>query len=133
MTNYGHACDAPVKSCAKADPRRHYLEDCEIDVAKEHNEAGEEQEERKVEKRGQGIDGPWQETLFDTFGKKCTNARSLVWAVSRLSDFEISSCPLLKQRRKQSAGEADYQAQEPKRIHPNCVVWWRERGWGRGS
>ena len=96
MAEYWHACDAPVQSRAKADPRRHQLEAREIDVAKEHNEAGEEQEEGKVEKRGQGIDGPWKETLLDAFCKKSTDARSLVWLVSRLSDLEISSCPLLQ-------------------------------------
>ena len=84
-----------------------------------------------MQKRGQGIDSPWQETLLDAFGKKRTDARSLVGTISRLSDLEISSCPLLKQRRKQCAGEADYQAHEPKCIHPNCVVWWREGGWGK--
>ena len=52
MTNYWHACDAPVESRAKADPRQHQLEDREIYVAKEHNEAGEEQEQGKVEKCG---------------------------------------------------------------------------------
>ena len=96
MTEYWNACDAPVESRAKANPRQHCLEDCEINVAKENNEAGEEQEEGKVEKRGQRIDGPWQETLLDAFGKECANTRSLVWLVSRLSDLEISSCPLLQ-------------------------------------
>ena len=96
MTEYWHACDAPVESRAKANPRQDELEDREINIAKENNEAGKEQEERNVEKRGQGINGPWQETLLDTFGKKCTDARSLVWAVSRLSNLEISSCPLLQ-------------------------------------
>ena len=69
---------------------------CDINVAKENNEAGKEQEQGKVEKRGQRIDGPWQETLLHTFGEERTNARSLVWLVSRLSDLEISSCPLLQ-------------------------------------
>ena len=96
MTEYWHACDAPVESRAKADPRQHCLEDCEINVAKENNEAGKEQEQRNVEKCGQGIDGPWQETLLHTFGEERTNTRSLVWLVSRLSDLEISSCPLLQ-------------------------------------
>ena len=96
MTEYWHACDAPVECCAKADPRQYQLEAREIDIAKEHNKAGEEQEEGKVEKRGQSIDGPRQETLFDAFGKKRTNACALVWLVSRLSDLEISSCPLLQ-------------------------------------
>ena len=96
MTEYRHACDAPVQSRAKADPRRHQLEAREIDVAKENNEAGEEQEQGKVKKRGQGIDGPWKETLLDAFCKKSTDARPLVWLVSRLSDLEISSCPLLQ-------------------------------------
>ena len=96
MTEYWHAGDAPVESRAKADPRQHQLEASEVDVAKEHNEAGEEQEQGKVEKRRQGIDGPWKETLLDAFGKKRTDARPLMWLVSRLSDLEISSCPLLQ-------------------------------------
>ena len=96
MTEYWHAGDAPIERRAKADPRQHQLEACEIDVAKEHNEAGEEQEQGKVKKRGQGIDGPRKETLLDAFGKKRTDTRSLVWLVSRLSDLEISSCPLLQ-------------------------------------
>ena len=96
MTEYWHAGDAPIESRAKADPRQHQPEACEIDVAKEHNEAGEEQEEGKVKKRGQGIDSPWKETLLDAFGKKRTDACALVWLVSRLSDLEISSCPLLQ-------------------------------------
>ena len=96
MTEYWHACDAPIESRAKADPGQHQLEAREIDVAKEHNEAGEEQEQGKVEKRGQGIDGPWKETLLDAFCEKRADARSLVWLVSRLSDLEISSCPLLQ-------------------------------------
>jgi hypothetical protein len=96
MTEYRHACDAPVQSRAKADPRRHQLEAREIDVAKENNEAGEEQEQGKVKKRGQGIDSPWKETLLDAFCEKRADARSLVWLVSRLSDLEISSCPLLQ-------------------------------------
>ena len=96
MTEYWHAGDAPIESRAKADPRQHQPEACEIDVAKEHNEAGEEQEERKVEKCRQGLNGPWKETLLDAFGKKCTDARSLVWFASQLSDPEISPCPLLQ-------------------------------------
>jgi hypothetical protein len=83
-----------------------------------------------VEKRGQCFDRPWKETLLDTFGKERTDPCSLVWTVTRLSDLEISSCPLLQQRRKQSTGKADDQAQEPKRVDPNCIVWWREWGWG---
>ena len=66
-----------------------------MDVAKKHNKAGEEEEEGNVKKGGQGIDGPWQETLLDAFGKESTDSCSLVWSVSRLSDLEISSCPLL--------------------------------------
>ena len=96
MTEYWHAGDAPVESHTKADPRQHKLEGREINVAKEHNEAGEEQKQRKVEKRGQGIDGPRKKTLRDAFGKKRTDARSLVWTISGLSDLEISSCPLLQ-------------------------------------
>ena len=41
-----------------------------MDVVKKHNKAGKEEEEGNVKKGGQGIDGPWQETLFDAFGKK---------------------------------------------------------------
>ena len=85
-----------------------------------------------MKKRRQGIDGPWKETLLDTFGKKRTDARALVWLVSRLSDLEIPSCPLLQQRRMKGTGKADYQAHEPKCIDPNCVVWWGEGGWGTG-
>ena len=66
-----------------------------MDTAKEHNKAGEEEEQGNVEKCGQGIHDPWQETLLDAFGKERTDSCSLVRAVSRLSDFEISSCPLL--------------------------------------
>ena len=96
MTEYWHAGDAPIESRAKASPRQYQLEAREIDIAKEHNKADEEQEQGKVEKRGQGIDGPRQETLLDAFGKKRTDACALVWLVSRLSDLEISSCPLLQ-------------------------------------
>ena len=96
MANYWHAGDAPIESCAKDDPRQHQLEDREINVAKENNEAGEEQEQGKVEERGQRIDGPWKETLLDAFSEERTDTRSLVWLVSRLSDLEISSCPLLQ-------------------------------------
>ena len=96
MTNDRHTCDAPVESRAQADPRQYALEDREINVAKKNNEAGEEQEQGKVEERRQGIDGPWKETLLDAFSKERTDARSLVWLVSRLSDLEISSCPLLQ-------------------------------------
>ena len=96
MTEYRHACDAPVQRRAKADPRRHQLEAREIDVAEEHNEASEEQEQGKVEKCRQGIDSPRQETLLDAFCKKRTDARTLMWLVSRLSDLEILSCPLLQ-------------------------------------
>ena len=52
MANYWHTGDAPVESRAKANPRRHKLEDREVNIAKEHNEAGEEQEQRNVKKRG---------------------------------------------------------------------------------
>ena len=45
MANDWHARDAPVESRAKANPRQHYFEDREIDVGKEHDEAGKEQEE----------------------------------------------------------------------------------------
>ena len=131
MANYWHAGDAPIESRAKADPRQYTLEDREINVAKEDNEAGEEQEQGKVEERGQGIDGPWQETLLDAFSEERTDACALVWLVSRLSDLEISSCPLLQERRKQSTSEANYQAHEPKCIDPNCMDWWREGGWGK--
>ena len=96
MTEYWHAGDAPIESRAKASPRQYQLEAREIDVAKEHNEACKEQEEGKVEKRGQGIDSPWKQTLLHAFGKKRTDACSLVRLVSRLSDLEISSCPLLQ-------------------------------------
>ena len=44
MANYWHAGDAPIESRAKADPQQHQLEYREINVAKEHDEAGEEQE-----------------------------------------------------------------------------------------
>ena len=101
-------------------------------MAEEHNKAGKEQEEGNVEKRGQGIDGPWQETLLDTFGKERTDPRSFVWSVpGGLSDLEISSRPLLQERCKEGTGKADHQAHEPKRVDPNCVVWWREGGWRR--
>ena len=58
MTDYWHAGDAPVESCAKADPRQHQPEDCEIDVAKEYNKASEEQEEGNVKKCWQYFDRP---------------------------------------------------------------------------
>ena len=83
-----------------------------------------------MEKRGQCIDGPWQETLIDAFGEERSDTCSLVRTVSRLSDLEISSGPLLQERCKEGAGKADHQAHEPKRIDPNCVIWWREGGWG---
>src|SRR5580693_5503606 len=82
-----------------------------------------------MQQRGQRFNGPWKETLLDAFGKERTDPCSLVWTVTRLSDLEISSCPLLQQSREQSAGEADDQAQEPQGIHPYCVGWRREWGW----
>ena len=84
-----------------------------------------------MKKRGQGIDGPWQETLVDAFGKERSDTCSLVRTVSRLSDLEISSGPLLQERGKEGTGKADHQAHEPKRVDPNCVVWWGEGEWGR--
>jgi hypothetical protein len=48
MTDYWHACDATVESGAKADPRQHQPGDREIDVAKEHNKTGEEEEQGNV-------------------------------------------------------------------------------------
>ena len=61
--------------------------------------------------------------------------RTVTW----LGDLEISSCPLLQQGRKQSTGNTDHEAQEPKGIHPNRIGWRRKRGGeappvaGRGS
>ena len=131
MTKYWHAGDATVESSATANPRQRQFEDREIEVVKEHNKAGEEQEQGNVENCGHGLNGPWQETPIDTFGKERTDPRSLIWTVSRLSDPKISSCPLVYQRCKESTGKADGQAQEPKRIDPNSVVWWGEGGWER--
>ena len=81
MTNYWHARKATVETCAKADPRQHQLEDREIDVAKEHNKASEEQEKGNVEKCWQYFDRPWKETLLDAFGKERTDSRPFVWTV----------------------------------------------------
>ena len=44
MIKYRDERDAAVESRAKADPRQHKLENCEINVPQEHREAGEEQE-----------------------------------------------------------------------------------------
>ena len=52
VTEDWHERDASIKSRASADPRQHQFENREINVPQEHNEAGEEEEEGNVEKRG---------------------------------------------------------------------------------
>ena len=130
MTKDWHQRDASIKSRANADPRQHQLENREINIPQEHDQAGKEQEQGNVEKRGQCLDCPWEEKLLNSFGEEGTDSSSLVWTVTQVSDLEISSCPLLQQRREQSAGKANHQAQEPKCIHPDRIGWWREWGWG---
>ena len=83
-----------------------------------------------MKKCRQCFDCPWKEKLLNTFGKECTDPCSPVWTVARLSDLQISSSPLLQQGCEEGTCKADHQAQEPKRIYPHCIVWWRERGWG---
>ena len=79
-----------------------------------------------MEKCWQYLDRPWKETLVDAFEKERTDPCSLMGLVTRLSKLEISSSPLLQEGREESTGKTDYQAQEPKRVYPHRVVWWRE-------
>ena len=130
MTKDWHDCDASVKSRANADKRQHQLENREINVPEEYHQADEEQEQRNVEKCGQQFDCPWKEKFINTFGKEGANPGTLVWSVTRLSDFDISSCPLLQEGREKSTGKTDHQAQEPESVHPNGIVWWGK--WWRG-
>ena len=85
-----------------------------------------------MEKCGQRFNRPWKETFLDALGKERTDPCSLVWTVPRLSNLEISSCPLLQKGREQSTSKADHQGHEPKSVHPNRIVRWREWRWGSG-
>ena len=83
-----------------------------------------------MEKCGQCFKRPRDVKPLDAFGKECTNPRSLVRTVIWLGDLEISLRSFLQKVCKQGASKSDNQTQEPKRIDPNCIGWWREWGWG---
>jgi len=53
--------------------------------------------------------------------------------VTRLGHPEISSRPLLEQSREQSTGKTYEQAQEPKRVDPNGILWSSEGGSEEGT
>ena len=86
-----------------------------------------------MEKRWHYFDREWEKTLLDTFGKERTQFCSLIGAVTRVGHLEVSSSPLLQKCCEQCAGKADHQAHEPKCIHPDGIVRWREWGWWSGE
>ena len=73
VTEDWHDRDTSVQSRANANPRQHQLENREINVPQEYNQAGEEQEQGNMEKRGQRLDCPRKEQFINSFGKERTN------------------------------------------------------------
>ena len=129
MPQHGHERDARIDRRANPDPPRDETEDGVMDMEKKDEEAGEEKEEGEMEKRRQGFYSPGKMQLFDAFGEERADARTLVRAVSRAGDLDVSARPLMQQRRQERAGQAHSQAQEPERVDPDGVPRWLERGW----
>ena len=50
-----------------------------------------------------------------------------------LSDLDILPRPLVQESRQEGTYIVDDQAQEPKRVDPDPVRWWREWWWGSGG
>src|SRR5882757_7469143 len=68
--------------------------------------------------------------LVYSVGKEFTHTRLLLWtAPCRLSNTDISTCPLMHRCCQQSTANAHNQAQEPEHIYPDNISRGRERGW----
>jgi len=96
VPQHGHERDARIDRRANPDPPRDETEDGVMDMEKKDEEAGEEKEEGEMEKRRQGFYSPGKMQLFDAFGEERADARTLVRAVSRAGDLDVSARPLMQ-------------------------------------
>jgi hypothetical protein len=66
-----------------------------MDTAQVDEKAGKKQEKGKMEEDGECFDRPGKVQLIDTLRKEGPNPCSLFWAVPRLGDPDVTTCPLL--------------------------------------
>jgi hypothetical protein len=107
VAKYWNECDTSIESRADTDPGQNHLENREMNVPQEHCQAGKEEEQGKMYQCGQHFDYHQNVTLLDAFGKERTTFSPFVETGTCLSDLEVSSSPLLPQRREESTANTD--------------------------
>ncbi len=84
-----------------------------VDIDQEVNQAGEEEEDRCMEKGREGLDSNWKTESLDTFCEEGSHPSTLVGRVPTLGCLEISARPLLHERSQKGARQAQHKTDEP--------------------